>query len=156
MSGTALTFRSIVQLHGKTATGIPVPEDVIARLGSKRPPVRVTVGGYTYRTTIAPMGGQFLISVSADVRAHAGIAAGDEVAVTVEPDTAPREVTVPADLAEALAHDATAATFFAGLSYSQKSWYVLQVESAKRAETRVARVVKMVEMLCAGRKPGDK
>src|SRR5712671_3747158 len=104
-----MRFRATVELGGKTATGIEVPEDVVAALGSgSRAPVTVTIGGHTYRTTVARMGGRFLIPLSAENRTAAGIAAGDQVDVDIEPDTAPREVEVPADLAEALAGDAAA------------------------------------------------
>jgi hypothetical protein len=86
-----------VQLNGKTATGIEVPAEVVAGLGpGQRPPVRVTIGDYSYRTTVARMGGRFLVSLSAENRAAAGVAAGDEVDVDLELDDAPREVEVPA------------------------------------------------------------
>ena len=101
-----MKFRATAELGGKTATGIEVPEDVVAALGSgNRPPVTVTIGGHTYRTTVAWMGGRFLIGLSAENRTAAGVAAGDEVDVEIELDAEPREVEVPADLAEALAQD---------------------------------------------------
>ena len=99
-----MEFTTVLELHGKTATGIEVPESVVTALGGgKRPPVLVTINGYAYRSTIAPYGGVHLLPVSAEVRAGAGIAAGDPVTVAVELDTAKREVEVPADLAAALA-----------------------------------------------------
>jgi hypothetical protein len=145
-----MRFRSVVQLHGKTATGIEVPDDVVAALGpGKRPAVSVTIRGCTYRTTVAPMGGRFLIPVSAEIRKNAGIAAGDDVDVDIEPDTAPREVTVPSDLAAALAADADARRTFDGLSYSRQQRYVLSVEDARTPETRKRRVDKAVTELRA-------
>jgi hypothetical protein len=91
-------FRSTVELGGKTATGIPVPAEVVAALGShKRPAVRVTLGAHSYRSTVAPMGGRFMFPVSAENRAGAGVAAGDEVDVELELDTEPRELAVPPD-----------------------------------------------------------
>jgi len=144
-------FRATIQLNGKTATGIEVPAEVMAGFDSKRPAVTVTLKGYTYRTTVGSMGGRFLIPVSADVRAAADVAAGDELDVGIEPDTAPREVAVPADLAEALAVDADAKRFFDGLSYSNKRWYVLPIEGAKSPETRQRRVAKALEMMHEGR-----
>jgi len=106
-----------VQLNDKTATGIEVPAEVVAGLGQgQRPPVRVTIGDYSYRTTVARMGGQFLISLSAENRAAAGVAAGDEVDVDLELDDAPREVEVPADLAAALARDDAARAAFDSLA----------------------------------------
>ena len=77
-----MRFHSVVQLGGKTATGIPVPEEVVASLGSsRRPPVRVTINGHTYRSTIAVMGGVFMVGISAENRKSAGVAGGDEVDV---------------------------------------------------------------------------
>lgn len=104
-----MRFRAEIQLGGKTATGIPVPEDVVESLGtSKRLAVRVTVNGHNYRSTVARMGGRYMLPVSAENREHAGVAAGDEVDVEIELDTAPRELAVPPDLAEALEGDAVA------------------------------------------------
>jgi Bacteriocin-protection, YdeI or OmpD-Associated/Domain of unknown function (DUF1905) len=145
-------FHSVVQLGGKTATGIPVPEEVVTSLGSsKRPPVRVTINGHTYRSTLASRGGQFMLPISAENRASAGVAAGDEVEVDIELDTAPREVTVPPDLAEALEREVDAKRYFEGLSYSQKQRHVLPIEQAKTAETRQRRIDKALSMLREGR-----
>ncbi len=147
-----MRFHTVVQLNGKTATGIPVPAEVVAGLGtSKRPSVRVTLNGYTYRSTVAPMGGTFMLPVSAEVRERAGVAAGDEVDVEITLDTEPREVTVPPDLAEALDHDADARRFFAGLSYSNQQRIVLPIAEAKTAETRQRRIAKAISMLREGR-----
>ena len=147
-----IRFRAILQLNGKTATGIQVPEEVVASLGSsKKPPVRVTINGYTYRSTVASMGGMFLLPVSAEIREGAGVAAGDLVEVDVELDTEPREVTVPPDFAAALDGDAAARQFFDGLSYSSKRRFVLAIEEAKTAETRQRRIEKTVSTLREGR-----
>lgn len=143
-----MKFHSVVQLGGKTATGIPVPEEVVTSLGSsKRPPVRVTINGHTYRSTLAFRGGQFMLPISAENRASAGVAAGDEVEVDIELDTEPREVTVPPDLAEALEREVDAKRYFEGLSYSQKQRHVLPIEQAKTAETRQRRIDKALSML---------
>src|SRR3954451_3495349 len=117
-----MRFESTVELGGKTATGIPVPDEVIEALGSsKRPPVVVTVGGHIYRTTAVRMGGRFLVPLSAENREAAGVAAGDDVTVDIAPDTAPREVELPADLAAAM--DDAARTTYDGLSYThRKEW----------------------------------
>ena len=147
-----MKFRATIQLGGKTATGIPVPEEVVAALGSsKRPPVRVTINGYAYRSSVASVGGEYMIALSAENRAGAGVAAGDEVDVDVELDTAPREVVVPPDFEEALAQDADAKQFFDGLSYSNKRRYVMGIEEAKSAETRQRRIAKAIGMLREGR-----
>ena len=148
-----MKFRATVELGGKTATGIEVPDDVVAALGSgHRPPVTVTIGGHTYRTTVARMGGRFLIGLSAENRTAAGVAAGDQVDVEIEPDAEPRQVDVPADLAEALAHDHTARANFDGLSYTHRKEWVRWIEEAKKAETRATRLAKTVESLHAGKR----
>jgi uncharacterized protein YdeI (YjbR/CyaY-like superfamily) len=76
---------------------------------------------------------------------------GEEVEVDLELDTAPREVTVPPDLAAALASDPAAQRTFDGLSYSNKSWHTFQVEGAKSPETRSRRIEKSVAALRDGR-----
>ena len=148
-----MRFRTTILQSNKTATGIRVPDDVIAALGpSRRPPVQVTVNGYTYRTTVAVMNGAFMFGVSADVRKNAGVAGGDEVDVEIVLDTEPRTVSVPADLQTALDADPDAGGFFQSLSYSHKSAYVLWIESAKKDETRQRRIPEAIMMLKEGRK----
>jgi hypothetical protein len=147
-----MKFHSTVLLGGKTATGIPVPSEVVAGLGpSKRPAVRVTIRGYTYRSTVTPLGGQFMLPISTENRQGAGVAAGDTVEVDLELDTAPRDVTVPPDFAAALDHDPAARQFFDGLSFSHKQRHVLAIDQAKTAETRQRRIEKAVSMLREGR-----
>lgn len=147
-----MKFRTILLLGGKTATGIRVPPEIVASLGpSKRPAVSATINGYTYRSTIAPLGGEFMLPVSAEVREKAGVAAGDEVEVDLELDTAPREVTVPPDFAAALDADPAARRFFDGLSYSNRQRFVLSIEDAKTPETRQRRIAKSVSTLHEGR-----
>jgi hypothetical protein len=148
-----MRFRATVELGGKTATGIEVPEDVVAAMGpGKRPPVLVSIGGHTYRTTVARMGGRFLVPLSAENRTAAAVAAGDDIDVDIEPDVAPREVEVPADLAEALAGDDAARTHFEAMSYTHRMEWVRWVEEAKKAETRATRLAKTVESLRAGKR----
>ena len=147
-----MKFRATIELGGKTATGIRVPEEIVAALGpGKRPAVRVTINGYTYRSTVASVRGQFMLGVSAEVREKTGVAAGDEVDVDIELDTEPREVTVPPDLAEALDRDADARRLFDELSYSKKQRIALPVEQARTAETRQRRIDKAISMLREGR-----
>jgi hypothetical protein len=138
-------FQAVLILAGKTATGIQVPDAVVEQLGAgKRPPVRVTIGGYTYRTTVAPMGGAFWIPVAAEHRTAAGIAAGETVDVEIALDSEPRAVTIPADLAAALEADPAAQQVFAQLSYSNQRRHVAAVEDAKTPETRQRRVAKVM------------
>jgi len=143
-------FTATLQWNGKTATGIEVPEDTIAALGSgKKPAVVVTLQGYTYRTTIGVMGGRYLIPVSAEHRKSAGIAAGDTLEVQLELDTAPRELTVPSDFMEALERNEKAKAFFDGLSYSNKRRFVMNIVEAKTAETRQRRIDKAISTLAS-------
>jgi hypothetical protein len=147
-----MKFRASIELAGKTATGIEVPAAVVAKLGSsKKPAVRVTIKGYTYRSTVASMGGRFMLPVSAEVREAAGVAARDKVDVDVELDTAPRHVMLPPDFGRALTRDAAARRFFEGLSFSNKQRIVISIEAAKTPETRERRIVKAVAMLREGR-----
>jgi len=147
-----MRFRTTVELGGKTATGMPVPPEVVEALGAgKKPPVRVTIGGHTYRSSIASRGGVFLIPLSAENRTAAGVAAGDEVDVEVELDDAPREVPVPDDLRTALDGDDAARATFEALPYSHKQRHVLAIEGAKAPETRARRIDKALEMLRSGR-----
>jgi hypothetical protein len=147
-----MKFHTTLLQSGRTATGIVVPDEVVEALGSgKRPPVRVTINGYTYRNTIAVMGDQYMVGVSAEHRAGAGVAGGDEVDVDIELDTAPREVTVPDDFAAALDAEPAARATFDKLSNSNKGWHVLQVTGVKTDETRQRRIAKSVEALKEGR-----
>ena len=147
-----MRFRTTIQLEGKTATGFRVPPEVVEGLGKgKRPPVRVTIGGYTYRSTVAVFGDVFMLPLAAEHREAAGVAAGDEVDVDLELDLAPRELTVPPDFAEALDADAEVRRFFDSLSYSNRRRFVLSIEDAKTAETRARRIAGAVERLREGR-----
>jgi hypothetical protein len=148
-----MRFRTTILGAGTNTAGIEVPSSVVEALGgSKRPKVRVTINGYTYRSSVAPMSGRYLVGVSVERRAAAGVAAGDEVDVDLELDTEPRTVDVPADLATALDSDRAARDFFTELSYSQKQWYVLPIEGAKTAATRERRVARAMMMLRERRK----
>lgn len=147
-----MRFRTTVELGGKTATGLRVPAEVVAGLAKgKKPPVRVTIKGHTYRSTVAVMGGAYFLPLSAENRGSAGVAAGDEVDVDLELDTEPREVSLPPDFTDALGRDGDAQRFFDGLSYSHKRRYVMGIEEAKTAETRQRRIDKAVSMLRDGR-----
>ncbi|GAA1591182.1 hypothetical protein GCM10009742_42270 [Kribbella karoonensis] len=107
----------------------------------------MTVNGFTFRTSIARMGGRYLLGVSAERRTEAGVAPGEVLDVEVELDTAPRELDVPEPLAAALAADPDAKAFWDTLSYSNRQWHVLQVTSAKTDATRDRRIEKSVGML---------
>ena len=144
-------FRTTLLGAGKTATGIEVPPQVVEALGShKRPPVKVTINGHhTYRSTVAVMGGRFMIGVSAQNREAARVAAGDKVNVELQLDAQPREVSVPPDFRRALKGEAK--RHFDGLSYSKKRFLVENIEGAKSDETRQRRIDKAVSALREGR-----
>src|SRR5260370_27466283 len=147
-----MRFRATIELHGKTATGIVVPPEVVESLKSgKRPPVRVTINGHTYRSTVAPMAGEFRLPISAEHRASSGVAVGDEVEVEIEPDTQAREVEVPPDLREALERDADAKRSFDALSYSHKQHIVLTIERARTSNTSLRRITRAISQLREGR-----
>jgi hypothetical protein len=136
---------TILQAEGLNATGISVPPEVIAALGSgKRPKVTITLNGYTYRSTVAAYGDVFMLPLSQEHRAAAGVKAGDEVEVTLALDTEPRTVEVPEDLAAALAHKPGARAAFDALSYTARKEYVRQVSEAKAQETRERRIANIV------------
>lgn len=148
----SVRFRTTILQAGKTAMGFEVPADAVDALGAgKRPPVKVTINGYTYRSSIAVLQGRYMIGVSAENRGPAGVTADDEVEVQLELDTAPREVTIPPDLAAALDAEPDARRTFDALSYSNKSWHTSQVAGAKTPETRSRRIDKSIAALKEGR-----
>jgi hypothetical protein len=146
-----MRFRTKILPAGKTAAGIEVPAKVVTALGtSKRPPVRATINGYTYRSTVAVMGGKFMLGVSNDVRKSAGVAAGDTVDIDLELDDQPREVELPPDFAAALNRDAKAKKSFEGLSYSAKLRLVTPI-NVKNPDVRKQRIAKTVAQLREGK-----
>ena len=146
-----MRFSTEVELGGKTATGFQVPDDVVAALASgRRPPVRVTIGPHSYRTTVAMMGGRFMVPLSAENREAAKVAAGDRIDVDIEPDKEPRGIDVPADLAEALGEDRVVREFFDSLAHTHRKEWVRWVEEAKKPETRSARIGRTNDALRAG------
>jgi Bacteriocin-protection, YdeI or OmpD-Associated/Domain of unknown function (DUF1905) len=146
-----MRFTATVELHGRSATGIAVPPEVVEGLGAgKRPAVTVAIGGHTYRSTIASMGGRFLLPVSAENRTAAGVAAGDEVEVDVEVDAAPRTVEVPADLAAALDADPEVRRRFDELPFTYRKEHVRSVVDAKAEATRLRRIGKVLSALRQG------
>jgi hypothetical protein len=148
-----MKFTAELESNGKTATGFVVPEEVVESLGGGRhPKVKVTIKGYTYRSSIASMGGRMLVGVSADNRKGAGVQAGDVLDVDVELDTEERTVEVPEALAAELAADPEARAFYASLTHSQQQTFALPVGEAKTEETRQRRVDKAMLALREGRK----
>jgi hypothetical protein len=142
------TFRAIVELAGKTATGVTVPEEAVAALNSgKRVPVVVSINGYSYRSTVSVYAGVYALPIAAEHREAAGIKAGEIIEVQLQLDRAPREVEVPEALAEALAATPAAKAAFEKLSFSNKRMHVLSVAGAKTEETRRRRIEKVIKAL---------
>jgi len=147
-----MRFRTTIMQSGKTATGIRVPDEIVEALGGgRRPAVTITINGYTYRSSVAVLGGDHMVGVSAENRAGAGVAGGDGVDVEIALDTAPRTVSVPEDLAAALDAEPAARSTFDALSYSNRSWHVGQVTGAKTNDTRQRRIARSVAALREGR-----
>ena len=145
-----MRFRSKVLLAGKTATGVEVPAKVVEGLGSsRRPLVRVTINGYTYRSAIAVMGGTYMLGISDEVRKNTGVGGGDTIDVDVELDTQAREVEVPPELTKALAKDAKAKKYFESLSYSGKYRLTAPIANGKTPETRARNLDKAMKELKA-------
>jgi hypothetical protein len=147
-----ITFTAPLLLAKKTATGIQVPDAIVTQLGnSKRPPVKVTINGYTYPNTIAVMNGVYMLSVSAAVREKANIKSGDLVKVTLELDTTIREVAIPEDFKRALDKHPPAKQQFEKLSNSNKKRYIILIEQAKTPETKNRRIEKAIQELGHGK-----
>ena len=148
----SVTFRSTVELGGKTATGLRLPAEAVAALGTtKKPKVVVTVGRHSYRSTVALYGGEYFVPLNRQNREAAGVAAGDEVEVSLALDTEPRVVDVPHDLATALNSHSHAREGFAELSYSRQREYVDWVTGAKRPDTRQRRIAEAVRRVADGK-----
>ena len=147
----AIQFRARLQTRGPAAAVVLDDAQVaVVGEGARRFPVVATVNGYTWRTSVARMGGEFLLGLNKEVRQEAGVEAGDEVEVTVELDTAPREVEVPEALAAALAADPQARASFERMAFTHRKEYARWVAEAKQEETRQRRVQRALEMIRAG------
>ena len=145
------TFRTTLRQEGKTATGFEVPPEVVEALGGgKRPPVTITINGYTYRSTVFPYTEAYMLPLAAEHRSAAGVEAGQEMEVTLELDTAPRVLEIPPELAAALDADPQAKAFFDGLSYSNKRVFTLNVEGTNNPETKARRVEKAIGLMREG------
>ena len=141
-------FRATLEADDESAfTHIVVPFDAKAVFGKGRPPVRVTLNGYEYRSTLAPYGGLYYLPVNQAVRAGAQVKAGDRVSVVLEADEAPRTVKPPADLARALKANPAAKARWEELSFTHRKEYVEAIEEAKKPETRARRLAKAIEQL---------
>jgi len=144
-------FSADLEPVGASSARLRVPVDLKELYGRARPPLKVTIGGHTWRTTPGVYGGVAYIGLNKGVRAAAGVDAGDRVRVTMELDTEPRTVDVPDDLRAALERDPLAHAAFDRLSFTHRREYVEWVEAAKRAETRTRRIASTVDGAREGR-----
>lgn len=143
---------SIKQAEGSSATGIEIPDKVLEALGAgKKPPVKLTVNGYAYRSTVATVSGKYMVGFSADHRAASGLKGGDPVEIEIQLDTEPRTIEVPADFQAALNADPRARETFDKLSNSLKGYHVSQVTGTKNPETRQRRIEKSIATLRSGK-----
>jgi hypothetical protein len=141
-----------LQATGGNTTGFRIPDEFVSSLGGGgRPKVVVTVQGYQYRSSIAKMGGEYWLGVSAERRTAAGVSAGDVLELDIVLDTQERTVDVPEDLALALAAEPAAQATWDKLAPSHRKAHVDAVLGAKAAETRARRIAKSVEMLACGK-----
>ena len=147
------TFTAVIQNAGGGGAFVEVPFDVEAVFGSKKPKVKAMIEGVPYRGVLTRMGTEcHLLIILKEIREKIGKTFGDEVTVTVEPDTEPRVVEVPAELKKAFRNEKDAKAFFETLSYTHQREYVMWINEAKREETRLNRFAKAVEMLKQGKK----
>ena len=147
------TFTAIIQNAGGSGAFVEVPLDVEAAFGSKRPKVKAVIDGVPYRGTLVRMGGEsHILGVLKEIRARIGKDFGDEVTITVEPDTEPRLIEIPADLLKELKKDKEAGAFFDKLSYTHQKEYVTWIAEAKKEETRQNRIAKTIQMLKQGKR----
>jgi len=147
-----IRFRAVLQKRGPAAA-IVLDDNHVAAVGegAKRFPVAATVNGYTWRTSVARMGGESLLGLNREVREAAGVTAGDTVTVTIALDVQPREVAVPADLAAALSCDSEAQSAFGAMAFTHRKEFARWVAEAKRDDTRARRVAHAVDMIRAGK-----
>jgi hypothetical protein len=145
---TKKTFRAVIQNAGGGGAFVEVPFDVEKEFGSKKPKVKALIEGIPYRGTLVRMGTDcHLLLVLKSIREQAGKTFGDEVKVTVEPDTEERVVEIPAELKKAFKTEKDAKAFFEKLSYTHQREYVMWINEAKKEETRQKRIVKTIELL---------
>lgn len=143
-----LKFKTVLLQTGKTATGIKIPDELIESLGAgKKPAIKVTINGFTYRSTVAVMGGAFMVGVNAENREMAGVSGGDKIEVTIDLDTEPREIEIPLEFKKALDKNKDAKKIFETLSYSKKTALIYPIAKAKKEETRDRNINKALDIL---------
>ena len=150
---TKQTFTAVIQNAGGGGAFVEVPFDVEKEFGSKKPRVKVMIEGIPYRGLLTRMRTEcHILGIRKDIREQLGKTFGDQIKVTVEPDTEERVVEIPAELKKAFGIEKEAKAFFDKLSYTHKREYVTWINEAKKPETRQNRIAKTIEMLKKGRK----
>jgi hypothetical protein len=144
-------FTAVIQNAGGGGAFVEVPFDVEKEFGSKRPKIKAMIEGVAYRGILTRMDTDcHILGVRKEIREQIGKTFGDEVTVTVEPDSEPRVVEIPPELKKAFRTEKEAKAFFEKLSYTHQREYVTWIDEAKRAETRQNRIAKTIEMLTRG------
>ena len=147
------TFTAPILNAGGGGAYVEVPFDVEAAFGSKKPRVKATFEGVPYRGLLARMGTEHhILIILKEIREKIGKTFGDEVNITVELDTEPRIIELPAELKKAFRAEKEAKAIFDKLSYTHQREYVRWINEAKKEETRQSRIVKTIEMLKQGKK----
>jgi hypothetical protein len=147
------TFTAIIQNAGGGGAFVDVPFDVEKAFGSKKPKIKAMIEGVPYRGVLTRMGGpNHILIILKSIREQIGKTFGNEIKITVEPDTEPRVVEIPADLAKELKRDGKAKAFFERLSYTHQREYVMWINEAKKDQTRSNRIAKMIGMLRKGKR----
>ena len=150
---TKRTFTAVIQNAGGGGAFVEVPFEVEEAFGSKKPKVRALIEGVPYRGLLVRMGGpNHMLIVLKGIREQIGKTFGDEVTITVEPDTEPRLIEIPKDLMNEFKKDKQAKAFFDKLSYTHRKEYVTWINEAKKEETRQNRIVRTIEMLKQGKR----
>lgn len=147
-----MEYRGELEQTGGNTTGFRIPDEFVVGLGGGgRPKVVVRVGGFEFRSSIARMGGEYWLGVSAERRTAGGLEGGQVYELEIGLDDAPRTVEVPEDLAAALAAEPEVKAFWESVSFSNQRWHAEQLTSAKTAETRARRLAKSLDLLRAGK-----
>ena len=149
------TFTATIQDTDGGGAFVEVPFDVEKTFGSKRPKIKAMIDGVPYRGILTRMGTDcHILGIRKDIREQIGRTFGDEITITIEPDTEPRVVEIPMDLEKAFRLEKEAKALFQKLSYTHQKEYVTWIDEAKKEETRRNRIAKTIEILKERRKTG--
>ena len=147
------TFTAEIKNAGGGGAFVEIPFDVEQEFGSKRPKIRAMIEGVPYRGILTRMGSEYhMLIILKGIREQIGKTFGDQIEITVEPDSEPRQIEIPKDLMKEFKKDKDAKAFFDKLSYTHRREYVNWINEAKKEETRQNRIVKTIEMLKQGKR----